>query len=85
MLQTPERARLETNAGHTAPGWCPTAVPGGSGGAWPTFKATPITHQYTRHRRCGGRRVSCGTREAWLWGLAAVPVGGGAWMGCVQQ
>ena len=81
----PERARLETNAGHTAPGWCPTAVSGGSGGAWPTFKATPITHQHTRHRRRGGRRVSCGTREAWLWGLAAVPVGGGAWMGCAQQ
>ena len=73
MLQTPERARLEINAGHTAPGWCPTAVSGGSGGAWPGFKTTPITHQHTRHRRCGERRVSCGTRETWLWGLAAGP------------
>ena len=43
MLQTPERARLETNAGHTAPGWCTTAVPGSSSGAWPGFKTTPIT------------------------------------------
>ena len=43
----------------------------------------PPTH--TRHRRCGERRVSCGTRETWLWGLAAGPVGGGAWIGCAQQ
>ena len=64
--------------------WGLAAVPVG-GGAWPTFKATPITHQHTRHRRCGGRHVSCGTRETWLWGLAAAPVGGGAWMGCAQQ
>ena len=43
MLQTPERARLEINAGHTAPGWCPTAVPVGGGRTWPGFKTTPIT------------------------------------------
>ena len=85
LMLHPQRARLETNAGHTAPGWCPTAVPVGGGRTWPGFKTTPITHQHTRHRRCGGRRVSCGTREAWLWGLAAVPVVGGAWMGCAQQ
>ena len=34
----------------------------GGGRTWPGFKTTPITHQHTRHRRCGGcRRV----RRAW--------------------
>ena len=78
MLHPPQRARLETNAGHTAPGWCPTAVPVGGGRTWPGFKTTPITHQHTRHRPL--LRAPRGPRS-----LAAVPVGGGAWMGCAQQ
>ena len=37
----------------------------------------PATRQHTRHHRCGGRRRVRRAQE----GLAAVPVGGGAWPG----
>ena len=51
----------------------------GRGEAWPGFETTRrATDQYTRRRRCGGRRRDRRAQE----GLAAVPVSGGeAWPG----
>ena len=58
----------------------PTGVEGagGAGGLGRASRSTTPSRRFTH----GGNREA---RGAWLWGLAAAPVGGGSWMGCAQQ